>query len=742
MWVHDLRDADITCGGKAQGLAKLLAAGLAVPPGFVIADGAFRSIVGDLRIDDTGEVGHVLGRAAEAIASATIPEELEREVRERAAGLGSLVAVRSSATIEDGAAGAAAGVFSSRTAVRVAEVWDAIRAVWTSALTPLAAAYARKRGGTIAIGVIVQEFVAGTPLVVYTRPPGQPTSDELLLQRVDHVSRYSRTELPRDVSSQHAAVMALRAEQALGSPTGVDVELVQLRKQGGFDVAIETSIVQARPIVHTTPRTSMPAPPMVLAALQDGRVWTWDVAHNPDPLSLAQQGLVERVEAAGLAPWSLRVCAGFLYSASRGEPPPAKPTLRELQMRGAELEATLGKTLHCDSDLGVSEAIERYLAFYAIWARELSPLIRVARAALPDALARRGHANPEAVAASMLGARESAVEAILFSAARGELSESDVERSLGCFAPAWDVSVPTYGERPGVLRDSVARARVVLAQMRSAPSGSLAATPAHGTPQLASVQGATSAPRLASGQGAPPSPRLASAQGVAPSPPLASAQRTSPQLATELASEIRLAQEAAELAERDDALFARAQLLVRRALLARAASLGILGDDIFWLPLDEVATAASLDSLDARRRASGARAAAERAALWQMPLVVGEPLGGRRPANGVALPSLSGSGTGPRVAGRVVRFASLASAVAVGAGDVVVARAITPALAVLVAGCAALVSETGGLLDHGASLARELGIPCVVGCRDAWTLLADGMLVTVDGDGGTVTPTV
>jgi len=89
----------------------------------------------------------------------------------------------------------------------------------------------------------------------------------------------------------------------------------------------------------------------------------------------------------------------------------------------------------------------------------------------------------------------------------------------------------------------------------------------------------------------------------------------------------------------------------------------------------------------------------------------------------------------------VVRFASLASAIAVGSGDVIVTRAVTPALAVLVAGCAALVSETGGLLDHGAALARELGIPCVVGCRDAWSVLADGMIVTVDGEAGVVTRT-
>src|SRR6185436_2005470 len=160
------------------------------------------------------------------------------------------------------------------------EVWAAIRAVWTSALTPLAAAYARRRGGEIAIGVIVQEFVAGTPIVVYTRPPGQPTSRELLMQRSDHVSRHSRDDLPREISAQHAALMAMRAETALGCDSGVDVELVQLRKQSGFDVVIETSIVQARPIVHPTLRTWAPVPPSVISPLQDGRTWTWDVAHN------------------------------------------------------------------------------------------------------------------------------------------------------------------------------------------------------------------------------------------------------------------------------------------------------------------------------------------------------------------------------------------------------------------------------------------------------------------------------
>src|SRR5499427_6563106 len=90
----------------------------------------------------------------------------------------------------------------------------------------------------------------------------------------------------------------------------------------------------------------------------------------------------------------------------------------------------------------------------------------------------------------------------------------------------------------------------------------------------------------------------------------------------------------------------------------------------------------------------------------------------------------------PRTVGRVVRFASLAAARPVSRDDVVVTRAVTPALAMLVDGCAALVSETGGLLDHGAALARELGVTCVVGCAGAWSQLIDGMLVSVDGDAG------
>ncbi|MBI2695430.1 phosphoenolpyruvate synthase [Mycobacterium nebraskense] len=52
---------------------------------------------------------------------------------------------------------------------------------------------------------------------------------------------------------------------------------------------------------------------------------------------------------------------------------------------------------------------------------------------------------------------------------------------------------------------------------------------------------------------------------------------------------------------------------------------------------------------------------------------------------------------------------------------------------------AALVTETGGMTCHAAIVARELNVPCVVGARDATTVLHDGQTVTVDGARGTVT---
>ena len=72
-------------------------------------------------------------------------------------------------------------------------------------------------------------------------------------------------------------------------------------------------------------------------------------------------------------------------------------------------------------------------------------------------------------------------------------------------------------------------------------------------------------------------------------------------------------------------------------------------------------------------------------------------------------------------------------------GEVLVCDAIQPTMTHLVPLASAIVERRGGMLIHGAIIARELGIPCVNGVRSAADLLSTGELVTVDGYLGIVT---
>ncbi|MDQ3146798.1 MAG: PEP-utilizing enzyme, partial [Actinomycetota bacterium] len=71
-------------------------------------------------------------------------------------------------------------------------------------------------------------------------------------------------------------------------------------------------------------------------------------------------------------------------------------------------------------------------------------------------------------------------------------------------------------------------------------------------------------------------------------------------------------------------------------------------------------------------------------------------------------------------------------------GDVLVARGTTPAYNVVLACAAGVVTEEGGQLSHAAVLARELGLPAVIGAPGAMRLVPDGALVEVDAAAGRV----
>jgi pyruvate,water dikinase len=71
-------------------------------------------------------------------------------------------------------------------------------------------------------------------------------------------------------------------------------------------------------------------------------------------------------------------------------------------------------------------------------------------------------------------------------------------------------------------------------------------------------------------------------------------------------------------------------------------------------------------------------------------------------------------------------------------GEVLVCDAIQPNMTHLVPLAAAIVERRGGMLIHGAIIARELGIPCVNGVPDAGRAVASGEELTVDGHLGIV----
>ena len=94
--------------------------------------------------------------------------------------------------------------------------------------------------------------------------------------------------------------------------------------------------------------------------------------------------------------------------------------------------------------------------------------------------------------------------------------------------------------------------------------------------------------------------------------------------------------------------------------------------------------------------------------------------------------------SGGRVSGRAAVLGGLADAARLAPGDVLVARQTDPGWAPLFFLVKGLVLERGGMLSHGSILARELGIPSVVGVPEATTRITHGRDVVVDGDAGHV----
>jgi pyruvate,water dikinase len=178
------------------------------------------------------------------------------------------------------------------------------------------------------------------------------------------------------------------------------------------------------------------------------------------------------------------------------------------------------------------------------------------------------------------------------------------------------------------------------------------------------------------------------------------------------------------------------------ALAHRLVAVGVLPslDAVRLLTLDELAHAAQLRSLpadlDTRREPTGRSLPArfrldDDGTAW----AVAAP-SGRRRRRANAGDGATGVSTGTAT-GRAIVWRDRTD-LDVPAGAVLIVTHLDPRLAPVVARLGALVAETGSALSHLAILAREYHVPTVVGVADATSRFADGQLLTVDGDAGTV----
>jgi pyruvate,water dikinase len=192
LWLEDIRSEDIdSVGGKGASLGEMTAAGLPVPPAFVVTAGTYRAFIEDTGIDeelfaavdvdteDSTALAEAEARAKELILGTEIPDELREEILASYEELGgdeeAFVAVRSSATAEDLPDASFAGQQETFLNVTGEDLVDRVKRCWASLFTKRAIYYRNEKGfehDKVDIAVVVQQMVdAEKSGVMFTSHP-------------------------------------------------------------------------------------------------------------------------------------------------------------------------------------------------------------------------------------------------------------------------------------------------------------------------------------------------------------------------------------------------------------------------------------------------------------------------------------------------------------------------------------------------------------------------------------------
>jgi rifampicin phosphotransferase len=758
-----------TVGGKGANLGRLLQLGLPVPAGFVVTTDAYRAFLAANDLEGLAATDPAPLPAR--ITAAPLPDDLRAAILAAYQRLGAeSVAVRSSGTAEDLATASFAGQHDTFLNVAGVEaLLSAVRACWASLWAPRAVAYRQQHSwdaASLALAVVVQAMVpAAVAGVAFTADPvtgdraqttisavrglgerlvsGEGAADEWVVREANSGGAATRRRGAEEgalTAEQALAVAALarRIERSFGAPQDVE---------WAIDAEGRLFALQARPM------TALPSPdnsvewraPLPGGWMRNFRLGEW----LPEPVTpLCDTWLLSDIEEAEFAAQERDIGArprppyhvtvhGWYFSSPIGAGMPVRRLLGALLRHPLHVLAiplSLIRPEFSDRVLLArmaerwrAELLPAYQRLVAAWQERVADTSTSKLTRLIDEVA--AAAGEQLWSLSAVGGHAWKAERALASfyqqrlVARVRRSHQELLRGLPTPFPdppphavqSLDWIRPTLGEEPWTTS-------MFLEAPDSATARRLRLETERRSAEAACREALAGQPRLL--------------------------RRFNALLA--------LAQRYAILREEQSGWFTLGWPLLRQAVARLGATLrdrGVIAqpDDVFFLTQAELRASLAGDPQDVRA------AVAERRREWAWrrrlspPLALGNPPGesliagavnamrmpdvgsqdGRETLRG--MPASPGQATG---LARVLRgpedFARFLP------GEVLVAQATAPAWTPLFALAAAVVTDGGSLAAHASLVAREYGIPAVVGTGDATTRLRDGQRVLVDGDRGSV----
>ncbi|TCO62361.1 PEP/pyruvate-binding domain-containing protein [Actinocrispum wychmicini] len=754
-----------TAGGKGASLARLAAAGLPVPPGFHITTHAFR-------------------------AYRDSPDEVVASIR--AAYQGGPVAVRSSATAEDLPDMSFAGQHDSFLNITGFDaLLAAVRRCWDSLWTERAIAYRAEHGvsSDVAMAVVVQELVpADAAGVLFTADPLTGNRDQLVINAnwglgetvvsglvtpdvyvVDKGGSLVSSAIHEKTAMTVRTPEGTRAEPVpddrRGAPVLTADQAVELARLGerievlyGVPMDIEWAVADESPyIVQARPITNLP---VARAEWNDTRLGDY----------LWTNGNVSEAVPSVMTPVTWSVIQALAMPAIGGH-----PTSGNI---GGRFYLNLSTTMAMANAFGMGKAVRQaseqtFGHIPADVPRLPMSWFKLVRAALPVALlfVRQGRAYrrhlPRLLASNpaRCASLRDRIAACTSTDSLLALWRSDVDSLLRVDCQTLDVGARQVGAAKlgPALRDLVGEADantlltgagadlaslgplIGLAQLKR---GSLTRDAyvrdwGHRCPDEYEL----SAPRPGEDpawidrqrdafDGSPE--ELLSRQASARAEAWARLEQRFPGKAAKIKAQLAKAATTALAREQSRSEMVRT-FWVFRAFVLRAGALTGHGDDLFFLGVNEILALLAGDT-GALASVPGRRAAYDhyRSLPPYPPLIRGrfDPSALLPPADGDirGFPGVGGVVTGTA---RVV--STVEDAQALRQGEILVTVVTNIGWTPLFPRAAAVVTDVGAPLSHAAIVARELGIPAVVGCGNATARISTGDQVRVDGGRGTVT---